>query len=132
MELIFKPPFCSAILCLLLSTMTLAGSWADPVQIRHMVVSGNAFSDTGNTCTLFDELSGRRQPSQLWQDIRYHAPDIIDAASSVLFSVLSTGALHSLGFTNYLEQNIPYITRCVTFTQQSNPQTAWVLFLPED
>ncbi|CAM3500398.1 SGNH/GDSL hydrolase family protein [Parendozoicomonas haliclonae] len=86
--------------CLTLSSLTLIlalafspGSPASednpedqPVKIKHIVVFGNALSDNGNTCELFDELAGRKRPSRLRDDMRHHGPDIIDAASSMLFS----------------------------------------------
>ena len=75
-----------------------------PVQIKHMVVFGNAHSDTGNTRTLFDELAGRKKPSRLRKDIRYHGPDTIDAASSVVIATLLWLPIWYKGWDTWLDK----------------------------
>ncbi len=97
--------------CFLMESVNLVGShsaWAAPIPIRHIVVFGNAFSDNGNTSALFDELAGRKYPTRLREDIRFHDPDIVDAASSTLISAAPLTGVRYLQWHAHLDK-IPYI-----------------------
>ncbi|MCL6268603.1 SGNH/GDSL hydrolase family protein [Sansalvadorimonas sp. 2012CJ34-2] len=102
-----------SVLVTLFTLWFLVPAWSDdqpfsPVTIKHMVVFGNAHSDTGNTRELFDELAGRKKPSRLRQDIRYHGPDVIDAASSLAMTSIAWVPIWYYGWDFWLD-SIPVL-----------------------
>ena len=108
LKTLFLPVSLFSFLSLLAVSLYAEDEENPPVTIKHMVVFGNAQGDTGNTRELFDELSGRKKPSRLREDIRYHGPDIIDAGSSAILSALIVGGAYLTGLDKFL-QSIPYI-----------------------
>ncbi len=94
--LLFAPPF--------LHANESTENPASPVIIKHMVVFGNASSDTGNTRELFDELSGRKKPSRLREDIRFYGPDAIDIGSSLLLSAAIMGGARYMHWDTFLDK----------------------------
>ncbi|WP_281647306.1 SGNH/GDSL hydrolase family protein [Parendozoicomonas sp. Alg238-R29] len=95
-----------------------------PITIKHMVVFGNAHSDTGNTRDLFDELAGRKKPSRLREDIRYHGPDVIDMGSSAAISLLLGVGAYATGLDKHLDKikflkDYPTLTRLIPLSTLS-------------
>ncbi len=80
----------------------------DPVTIKRIVAFGNSHSDTGNTSELFDELAGRKAPKRLREEIQYHAPDMVSAASALGFSALVMAGVHAKGWDQFLQQ-VPFV-----------------------
>ena len=101
-----KPALSLLLMSLCLSTLSHAESElpSTPTQIKHIVVFGNAYSDTGNTRELFDELAGRKKPSRLREDVRYHGPDVIDASSSLALSTALWSGAWYMNWDRFLNQ----------------------------
>ncbi len=90
----------------------------DTMTIKRIVAFGNSHSDTGNTRELFDELAGRKAPKRLREEIQYHAPDMVSAASALGFSVLVMAGVKAKGWDQFLQQ-VPFVRDHMTVARGS-------------
>ena len=109
------------------SVLTLASffcctqSWSEDefvpsTTVKHIVVFGNAHSDTGNTRELFDELAGRKKSSLLRDDIRRHFADTLDTATALMLAGIAWAPAWYYGWTNWVDE-MPVVSNFATPTR---------------